>query len=243
MKIPLSWLREYVTLPVKITAEQIAAAFVKVGFEVEGIDYQGRDLTGPVLVGKVLSIEELTGHKKPIRYVGLNLGEKKTRFVICGASNFKVNDLVVVAVPGAVLPGDFKISARQTYEKISDGMICSAKELGISDDHAGIIVLPEGEIGSNAISLLEIKDVVFDIAVNPDRGYAMSVRGLARELAGSLRCKYVDPADIKITKKYTGFAFGMGLERTLMVKHGITDMHDIVEGDVRFTQSFGVGKK
>ena len=201
MKIPLSWLREYVTLPAKITAEQIAAAFVKVGFEVEGIDYQGRDLTGPVLVGKVLSIEELTGHKKPIRYVGLNLGEKKTRFVICGASNFKVNDLVVVAVPGAVLPGDFKISARQTYERLSDGMICSAKELGISDDHAGIIVLPEGKIGSDAISLLDIKDVVFDIAVNPDRGYAMSVRGLARELAGSLRCKYVDPADIKITKK------------------------------------------
>ena len=220
MKIPLSWLREYVTLPAKITAEQIAAAFVKVGFEVEGIDYQGRDLTGPLLVGKVLSIEELTGHKKPIRYVGLNLGEKKTRFVICGASNFKVNDLVVVAVPGAVLPGNFKISARQTYERLSDGMICSAKELAISDDHAGIIVLPEGEIGSDAISLLEIKDVVFDIAVNPDRGYAMSVRGLARELAGSLRCKYVDPADSKIAKKLDGIKSSKAISVKIEDKSG-----------------------
>ena len=111
MKIPLSWLREYVTIPAKLTAEQVAQAFVKVGFEVEQIEYQGKDLKGPLLVGKVLSIEELSGHKKPIRYVGLDLGEKKTRFVICGARNFKVNDLVVVAIPGAVLPGNFAISA------------------------------------------------------------------------------------------------------------------------------------
>jgi phenylalanyl-tRNA synthetase beta chain len=128
--------------------------------------------------------------------VGLDLGEKKTRFVICGARNFKVNDLVVVAVPGAVLPGDFKISARETYGKISDGMICSAKELGISDEHAGIIVLPNGKIGADAIALLEINDVVFDISINPDRGYAMSVRGLARELSGSLRTKFIDPAKL-----------------------------------------------
>ena len=201
MKIPLSWLREYVTIPAKLTAEQIAQAFVKVGFEVEQIEYQGKDLKGPLLVGKVLSIEELSGHKKPIRYVGLDLGEKKTRFVICGARNFKVNDLVVVAIPGAVLPGNFAISARETYGKVSDGMICSAKELGISDDHAGIIVLPEGKIGSDALALLDISDVIFDIAINPDRGYAMSVRGLARELAGSLKSKYVDPADAKIAKK------------------------------------------
>ena len=82
MKIPLSWLSEYVTLPVKITSEEIAEAFVKVGFEVEGIDEQGKDLKGPLVVGKVLSIEELPEVKKPIRYVGLDVGEKKTRYVI-----------------------------------------------------------------------------------------------------------------------------------------------------------------
>lgn len=201
MKIPLSWLREFVTLPSKVDVDQISAAFVKVGFEVENIDQQGIDLKGPLVVGKVLSIEELSGHKKPIRFVGLDVGEKKVRYVICGARNFKVNDLVVVALPGAILPGGFKISARETYGKISDGMICSAKEIGISDEHAGIIVLQEGKIGQDAITLLDVRDVIFDIAVNPDRGYAMSVRGLARELAGSLNLKYVDPADPKFVKK------------------------------------------
>ena len=201
MKIPLSWLKEFVSLPTKVSAEDIAQAFVNVGFEIEGIDYQGKDLKGPLLVGKVLSIEELSGHKKPIRYVGLDLGSGKTRFVICGARNFKVNDLVVVAVPGAVLPGNFAIAARETYGKVSDGMICSAKELGISDEHAGIIVLPEGKVGSDAIKLLEIADVIFDVAINPDRGYAMSVRGLARELSASLKCKYTDPATNVQVKK------------------------------------------
>ena len=127
MKIPLSWLQEFVAIPAKINAEQISQAFVKVGFEAEGIEEQGADIKGPIVVGKVLSIEELSGHKKPIRFVGLDVGEKKNRYVICGARNFKVNDLVVVALPGAVLPGDFKISARETYGKVSDGMICSAK--------------------------------------------------------------------------------------------------------------------
>ena len=202
MKIPLSWLKEYVTVPAKITSEQISQAFVKVGFEIESIEEQGADLKGPLVVGKVLSIEELSEHKKPIRFVGLDVGEKKTRYVICGARNFKVNDLVVVALPGALLPGDFKISARETYGKISDGMICSAKEIGISDEHAGIIVLQEGKIGQDAIALLDVRDVIFDVSVNPDRGYAMSVRGLARELAGSLQLKYVDPADPKIAKKF-----------------------------------------
>ena len=201
MKIPLSWLKEFVSLPAKVSVEDIAQAFVNVGFEIEGIDYQGKDLKGPLLVGKVLSIEELSGHKKPIRYVGLDLGSGKTRFVICGARNFKVNDLVVVAVPGAVLPGNFAIAARETYGKVSDGMICSAKELGISDEHAGIIVLPEGKVGSDAIKLLEIADVIFDVAINPDRGYAMSVRGLARELSASLKCKYTDPASNVQVKK------------------------------------------
>ena len=194
MKIPLSWLKEFVAIPSKLSNAEIASAFIKVGFEVEEIQEQGSDLTGPLKVGKVVSIEELTEHKKPIRYVGLDLAEGKTRYVICGARNFKVNDLVVVALPGSILPGNFAISARETYGKTSNGMICSAKELGISEDGAGIIVLPSGKIGADAISLLEINDVIFDIAVNPDRGYAMSVRGLARELAGALKVKFNDPA-------------------------------------------------
>jgi phenylalanyl-tRNA synthetase beta chain len=197
MRAPLSWIKEFVEIPESITADQISDALIRVGFEVEEIIVQGSDLTGPLKFGKVLSIEEITEFKKPIRYVGLDCGEGETRYVICGATNFAVGDIVCVAIPGAVLPGNFAISARETYGKTSNGMICSARELGISDDHAGIMTFTEGtvEIGGDAIAALEINDVIFDIAVNPDRGYALSIRGVAREVAAALGLKYTDPVD------------------------------------------------
>ena len=194
MKVPLSWLSEYVDLPVNLSLSDIEEAFVSVGFEVEGVQEQGRDLCGPLVIGKVLTIEEVVGQKKPIRYVGLDCAEPEIRYVICGAINFGIGDLVVVALPGAVLPGGFAIAARQTYGHISNGMICSARELGLGEDHSGIIVMHEGIPGEDAIALLQINDVIFDISVNPDRGYALSIRGLARELAASLRTTFRDPA-------------------------------------------------
>ena len=197
MKVPLSWLKEYVSLTSKHTNEVIEDALIKVGFEVESVTVQGEDLKGPLIVAKVVSIEELTGHKKPIRFVGLDCGEKATRYVICGATNFAIDDLVIASLPGAVLPGNFVISARETYGKTSNGMICSARELGLSEEHSGIIVLPKDsqiKVGMDAIKLLDIADVIFDISVNPDRGYAMSVRGLSRELAKALKVPFKDPA-------------------------------------------------
>jgi len=204
MRAPLSWIKEFVEIPASVTAEQISDGLIRVGFEVEEIIKQGADLTGPLKFAKVLSIEEITEFKKPIRYVGLDCGESETRYVICGATNFAVGDLVVAALPGAVLPGDFKIGARETYGKTSNGMICSARELGISDDHAGIMVFAEGEvvIGADAIEALQINDVIFDVAVNPDRGYALSIRGIAREVAGSLDLKFTDPVDALRTLKF-----------------------------------------
>ena len=194
MKVPLSWLSEFAAIPSGASPAQIEEAFVAVGFEVESVEIQGSDLTGPLVVGQVISIEQVEGQKKPIRYVGLNCGEAQTRYVICGATNFVVGDLVVVSLPGAVLPGGFVIAARQTYGHTSNGMICSARELGLSEEHTGIIVLREGAPGQDAIELLQINDVIFDVAVNPDRGYALSIRGLAREIAASLKVTYVDPA-------------------------------------------------
>jgi phenylalanyl-tRNA synthetase beta chain len=204
MRAPLSWLKEFVDIPASINPEQISDGLIRVGFEVEEIIKQGADLTGPLKFAKVLSIEEITEFKKPIRYVGLDCGEGETRFVICGATNFAVGDLVVAALPGAVLPGDFKIGARETYGKTSNGMICSARELGISDDHAGIMVFAQDEvtIGADAIEVLQINDVIFDIAVNPDRGYALSIRGVAREVAGSLNLNFTDPVDALRTLKF-----------------------------------------
>ena len=195
MRAPLSWIKEFVEIPSKISADEIAAALIRVGFEVEEVIHQGADLKGPLVIGEVLTIEEITEFKKPIRYVGLNCGEKETRYVVCGATNFAVGDCVVVALPGAVLPGDFTIAARETYGKTSNGMICSARELGLGDDHSGIMTFSKDvvQIGDDAVKALEISDVIFDIAVNPDRGYALSIRGIAREVAGSLGLVFTDP--------------------------------------------------
>ncbi len=190
MKLPVSWLAEFIAFPKGFNParniEKLVAGLVKVVNPAASIK-------GPLKVGTVLEIEELTGLKKPIRYVGLDLGEKSTRYVICGATNFKVGDQVVVALPGAVLPGDFAISARETYGRLSNGMICSARELGMGDDHSGIIVLEGKEKnGAEALAVLGADDPIIDIAVNPDRGYAMSVRGAARELAMALGYPFKD---------------------------------------------------
>ena len=123
MKIPLSWMKEYVAIPDAASVDGLVEAFVSVGFEVEGVDIQGSEIVGPLVVGLVLSIEEVTGQKKPIRYVGVDCGESETRYVICGATNFVVGDYVVVSLPGAVLPGGFQIAALETYGHISNGMI------------------------------------------------------------------------------------------------------------------------
>lgn len=197
MRAPLSWIKEFVEIPKQTTPEQIAEALIRVGFEVEEIIKQGSDLTGPLKFAKVLSIEELTEHKKPIRYVGLDCGEGSERFVICGATNFVVGDIVVAALPGAVLPGDFAISARETYGKTSNGMICSGRELGLNDDHAGILVFDQAQapVGADAIEALQIHDVIFDVAINPDRGYALSMRGIAREVGASLGLEFKDPVE------------------------------------------------
>lgn len=215
MRAPLSWIKEFVDIPASVTADQISEGLIRVGFEVEEIIYQGADLTGPLKFAKVLSIEEITEFKKPIRYVGLDCGEGDTRYVICGATNFAVGDLVVAALPGAVLPGDFKIGARETYGKTSNGMICSARELGISEDHEGIMVFAQGEvtIGADAIEALQINDVIFDVAVNPDRGYALSIRGIAREVAGSLDLKFTDPVDALRNLKFK--ETGKGVSATI----------------------------
>ena len=197
MRAPLSWIEEFVDIPATVSADQISDGLIRVGFEVEEIIYQGADLTGPLKFAKVLSIEEITEFKKPIRFVGLDCAEEQTRYVICGATNFAVGDVVVAALPGAVLPGNFAIAARETYGKTSNGMICSARELGISDEHAGIMVFAQNEvvIGEDAIAGLQINDVIFDVAVNPDRGYALSIRGIAREVAGALSLTFNDPVD------------------------------------------------
>ncbi|HET8643229.1 MAG TPA: phenylalanine--tRNA ligase subunit beta [Pseudonocardiaceae bacterium] len=199
MRVPVGWLTEHVALPEGTTPDRIAEAFIRVGLEVEDVRRLG-PVTGPLVVGLVLQIEELTGFNKPIRYCKVDVGEDEPRGVICGATNFVEGDLVVVALPGSVLPGDFAISARQSYGHVSDGMICSLRELGIGHDHTGILVLPAGTAthGDDAIELLGLTDTVIELAITPDRGYCFSVRGLARELACAFDAPYGDPGSMEV---------------------------------------------
>ncbi|MEV0691346.1 phenylalanine--tRNA ligase subunit beta [Streptomyces sp. NPDC050388] len=200
MRVPLSWLREYVDLPATETGRDVQAKLISAGLEVETVEHLGADLKGPLVVGQVLTIEELEGFKKPIRFCTVDVGQAngtgEPQEIVCGARNFAVGDKVVVVLPGAVLPGGFAIAARKTYGKVSHGMICSSDELGMGDDGSkGIIVLPpETEVGKDAIELLELVDEVLDIAVTPDRGYCLSMRGVARETATAYGLPLRDPA-------------------------------------------------
>lgn len=200
MRVPLSWLREYVDLPATETGRDVQAKLISAGLEVETVEHLGADLKGPLVVGQVLTIEELEGFKKPIRFCTVNVGQAngtgEPQEIVCGARNFAVGDKVVVVLPGATLPGGFSISARKTYGKTSHGMICSSDELGMGDDGThGIIVLPpETEVGKDAIELLELVDEVLDIAVTANRGDCLSIRGVAREAAIAYGLPLRDPA-------------------------------------------------
>ncbi|KUL20768.1 phenylalanine--tRNA ligase subunit beta [Streptomyces regalis] len=200
MRVPLSWLREYVDLPATETGRDVQAKLISAGLEVESVEHLGADLKGPLVVGQVLTIEELTEFKKPIRFCTVDVGQAngtgEPQELICGARNFQVGDKVVVVLPGAVLPGGFAIAARKTYGRVSHGMICSTSELGMGDDGThGIIVLPpETEVGKDAIELLELVDEVLDIAVTANRGDCLSIRGVARETAIAYGIPLRDPA-------------------------------------------------
>ncbi|MCV7152824.1 phenylalanine--tRNA ligase subunit beta [Mycolicibacterium pyrenivorans] len=198
MRLPYSWLREVVQAGTPgwgVSPEELEQALIRIGHEVEEIIPVG-PVSGPLTVGRVTEIDELTEFKKPIRAVKVDVGEAQPRDLVCGATNFAVGDLVAVALPGTVLPGDFTITARKTYGRTSDGMICSTSELNLGADHSGILVLPPGtaEPGTPAAEVLGLDDVVFHLAITPDRGYCLSVRGMAREIANAYDLEYIDPA-------------------------------------------------
>ena len=209
MRVSLEWLREWVALPPSVTADQLAEMFVRLGIEVEGVN-DPREISGDLLVGKVLAIEELTEFSKPIRFCTVDLGvgngpggTDQPSGIICGATNFGVGDLVVVAPPGTVLPGGFEIAARRTYGRLSDAMICASDEIGTGTDHDGIVVLGHGDVagitvGSDAREIAGVNDTVFDLTITPDRGYAQSIRGLARELGAGFDVPFSDPAAVAL---------------------------------------------
>ncbi|SNQ50939.1 Phenylalanine--tRNA ligase beta subunit [Frankia canadensis] len=220
MLIVMSWLREYVEgLP---PTRAVADALIRAGFEVEGLRAVGADVSG-VVVGEVVGFELVETKKKSVRWCQVRVAEPAkgedpaggVRGVICGAHNFAVGDRVAVALPGAMLPGGFAITARRTYGHVSDGMICSARELGLGEDHDGILVLPPPTpLGADVTELLDLADEVLDIAVTPDRGYALSVRGIAREAATAFALPFRDPGDSGGDASGAGEAYPVVVEDT-----------------------------
>src|SRR3954453_4130804 len=212
MRAPLSWIREYVDLPADVTVQDLAQRLTALGLKLESLEHPGSDVEGPLVVGRVLSFEdEPQKNGKVIRWCRVDCGpdhsgEAGSRGIVCGAHNFAVDDLVVVALPGAVLPGGFAISARKTYGHVSDGMICSTRELGTGDDHTGILVLgsigigaEQGAVpGADAVALLGLSEEVLEINVTPDRGYCFSLRGVAREYAEATGGQFRDPAAVPL---------------------------------------------
>jgi phenylalanyl-tRNA synthetase beta chain len=203
MRAAVSWIRAVVpALPADVTTEQLADRLTALGLKLEAIERPGHDVTGPLVVGRVLSFEdEPQKNGQTIRWCSVDVGSAngtgEPQGIVCGAHNFAVGDLVPVILPGGVLPGDFEISARKTYGHVSAGMICSARELGLGDDHDGIIVLPAdaGEPGDDVFDVLPLRDEVIEFEINPDRAYALSLRGVGREAALAYGVDFDDPAD------------------------------------------------
>lgn len=201
MKTPVSWIREYVDLPEGVTTEDLTHRLTALGLKLEAIESAGADIRGPLVVGRVLTMEpEPQKNGKTINWctvdVGAANGTGEPQGIVCGAHNFAPGDLVVVVLPGGVLPGGFEISARKTYGHVSSGMICSARELGLGEDHDGIIVLPAdaGAPGDDAFDVLGLREEVIEFEINPDRAYALSLRGVAREAALAYDAPFRDPA-------------------------------------------------
>ena len=201
MRAPLSWITEYVDLPAEATLDDLTWRLTMLGLKLEGVTRAADAITGPLVVGRVVTVEaEQHSNGKTINWctvdVGGANGSGEPQGIVCGAHNFVAGDLVVVCLPGAVLPGGVEISARRTYGHVSAGMICSERELGLGEDHDGIIVLPPGAgaPGDDAFAVLGLDDPVIELEVNPDRAYAMSLRGIAREAALAYDLPFADPA-------------------------------------------------
>lgn len=197
MRVGVSWLRELVPAAAEVDVDTLAELAVARGLEVEEI-HRAR-VSGPLVVGRILSSEpEPQKNGKTIRWCSVDVGEAEPRGIVCGAPNAVTGALVVVSLPGAVLPGGFAIAARKTYGHVSDGMICSERELGLGESHDGILVLDDSELpaalpGAVAADLLGLGEEVIELAVTPDRGYCLSMRGVAREIAGALGVPFDDP--------------------------------------------------
>jgi phenylalanyl-tRNA synthetase beta chain len=179
MKFSVNWLREFVELPASV--DGLAALLTLAGVEIEGTEKRGANFEN-VVVGQITAS---TQHPNADRLTVCTVddGSGQPRQIVCGAKNYKVGDKVPLAVPGAILPNDLTIGVSKLRGVESQGMLCSGRELGLSDDAAGLLILPnESKVGASIGSLFP-EDTILDVEITPNRGDLLSHFGLAREIA------------------------------------------------------------
>ena len=189
MLVSYNWLKEYVDIP--WGPYELADRLTMAGLEVEGVERLGPDLKN-VHVGKVEAVKAHPNADK-LTICSVNVGELGSYSVVCGAPNVKQGQTVAIALPGAVLPGGFKIAKTTIRDVASSGMLCSEKELGIGEDESGILILPDDlEIGQCLVEALGLDDMILDVSVYANRPDCMSMLGVAREVAaiGGTQIRY-----------------------------------------------------
>ena len=199
MKVSLNWLNELVELPKNV--EELAELLTKAGVEVEGIERRG------VSIDKVVVAQVLESKQHPnadrLSVCRVDDGSSQPRQIVCGAKNYKVGDKVPLALPGAVMPGDFKIKVGKLRGVESEGMMCSGKELGVDDGVDGLLILPEATPVGTPISALFPTDIIMDLEVTPNRPDLLSHIGMAREIATLLGKPLCLPEGVEAAKKAT----------------------------------------
>ena len=191
MKVLLSWLRDFA--PFQGDPVELGRQLSDLGTAVETMDRLGEGLDG-IVVAEVLDLRPHPDADR-IQLVDVDAGDGQAQQVCCGAFNMSVGDLVPLATVGTTMPNGMEIARRKMRGEWSNGMLCSSAELGLGDDHSGIMILPSGtELGSPLATALGIEsDVLYDLEVNPNRPDAMSVAGVARDLAARLRIPFAIP--------------------------------------------------
>ncbi len=204
MKISLNWLQDFVDVSAfKSKPELLAAKLTAAGLEVEEIENKSAQFDN-VVVGLILKKDKHPNAEK-LTLCEVTTGEGVIHQIVCGAKNHNVDDKVVVALPGAILPGNFAIQLSSIRGIESSGMLCSQKELGLETTHEGLLILPQdAKVGQRFSEYMGFDDVVFELKVTPNRADCLSHFGLAREIACLLGISVQAPqAQVKTSSSST----------------------------------------
>jgi phenylalanyl-tRNA synthetase beta chain len=223
VKLPLSWLREWVDLPADWDARELGRRLTNAGFEIEAISSAAGAFSG-VVVARIVSAERhpQADKLKVCRVITSEAaGAQPALQIVCGAPNARAGLVSALARVGALLPNDLRIGAARLRGVESQGMLCSARELGLAESSDGIIELPDdAPLGADLRAYLDLDEAILEINVTPNRGDAMSVLGIAREVAALTGAPLKTPAILAAALGESAAPFGSGDELPVTLQPG-----------------------